>query len=187
MLIQLLIARPQMLGTVVTHTPTWVWGLLAALLALGLSQLAGRAVTLRRVTFMPIAMTAFSLWGMATAFAHSPQYGEVLLVWAGAAAALLALIAPLPAPAGTGYDAATRRFTVPGSWIPLVLIVGIFLTKYVVGVELAMQPALANDSQYTLVAGAIYGAFSGIFAGRAARLWRLALRPATVPAPALSA
>jgi hypothetical protein len=41
-----------------------------------------------------------------------------------------------------------------------------------------MQPALARDSQYTLVTGALYGLFSGIFIGRAARLWRLAFRPA---------
>ena len=65
----------------------------------------------------------------------------------------------------------------PGSWVPLTLIVGIFLTKYVVGVDLAMQLSLAQDSQYTLIVAAIYGTFSGIFMGRAARLWRLALRP----------
>jgi uncharacterized protein YneF (UPF0154 family) len=73
-------------------------------------------------------------------------------------------------------------FTLPTSWVPLLLILGIFLTKYIVGVELAMRPALARDDQYTLVVSVIYGLFSGIFIGRAARLWRLALRSASVPA-----
>ena len=38
MLIQMLVHQPQMLGPVLMHTPTWVWGLLATLTALGLSQ-----------------------------------------------------------------------------------------------------------------------------------------------------
>jgi hypothetical protein len=40
-----------------------------------------------------------------------------------------------------------------------------------------MQPTLANDGQYSLIVGALYGLFSGAFAGRAARLWRLAMQP----------
>ncbi len=40
-----------------------------------------------------------------------------------------------------------------------------------------MQPQLARDAQFTLVTGTLYGVFSGLFAGRAIRLWRLALRP----------
>ena len=72
-------------------------------------------------------------------------------------------------PAGATYDPATRTFFLRGSWIPMALILGIFLTKYVVGVDVAMNPGLARDGQYTLIVGALYGVFSGIFAGRAAR------------------
>lgn len=187
MLIQMIVNRPQMLGTIVVNTPVWVWGLFAALAALGLSQLRNRRVGLGRMSIVPVAMPVFSLWGTASAFAASPQFGDVLLVWAGAAAAMLALIAPLQAPAGTAYDSASRSFAVPGSPIPLLLILAIFLTKYVVGVELAMQPSLAQDGQYTLVYGAISGAFSGVFIGRAARLWRLVLRPTASPATPVTA
>jgi hypothetical protein len=75
----------------------------------------------------------------------------------------------------------------PGSWVPMLLIVGIFLIKYIVGVDLAMQPTLALDSRYVLIVGALYGLFSGIFAGRAARLWRLVARPAAASAQVISA
>ena len=78
------------------------------------------------------------------------------------------------APAGARYCNASRRFDLPGSAMPLVLIMGIFLTKYLVGVELAMQPALARDSAFALQIAALYGAFSGLFVARAMRLWRLA-------------
>lgn len=180
MLIQLIAQKPQILGTIVAQTPSWVWGLLAGLLFLGFTQVAGRTIGSRRVMITPIAMTAFSLLGTATAFGSSQQFLTVLLVWIATAATAAALIAPMAPATGTRYSAASRSFVVPGSWIPLALILGIFLTKYVVGVELAMQPSLARDIQYPLVAAAIYGAFSGIFVGRAARLWRLALRPATI-------
>ena len=71
-----------------------------------------------------------------------------------------------------------------GVFVPLLLIVGIFMVKYVVGVELAMAPRLAHDAQYALVVATLYGAFTGVFVGRAARLWRLALRPAAAGVPA---
>ena len=178
MLIQMLVHQPQMLGPVLQSTPPWVWGLLAALTALGLSQARTRSASLARITFMPVAMIALSLWGTASAFGGSPQFGSVVLAWLAAAAAALAIVAPLAPPSGARYHVATRTFTLPGSWIPMLLILGIFLTKYIVGVELAMQPALAHDASYTLAVGTVYGVFSGLFAGRGARLWRLASRPA---------
>ncbi|WP_296446207.1 DUF6622 family protein [Rhodoferax sp. UBA5149] len=176
MLIQLITQQPQMLAPIVKATPTWVWGLLATLLALGLSQLRARRVSLSRMTLLPVLMTGLSLWGTVSAFAGSPLFAYVLLAWAVGAALMLGFIAPQGPQTGTQYDAASRCFQVPGSWVPLALILGIFLTKYIVGVDLAMQPALAKDGQYTLIIGALYGLFCGTFAARAVRLWRLALR-----------
>ena len=51
---------------------------------------------------------------------------------------------------------------------------GIFFTKYAVGVSLSVAPALALSASFALPVGAAYGAMSGIFLGRALRLWRLA-------------
>lgn len=188
MLIQLVMSQPQALGPIVRNTPPWVWGLFTTLLGLGLSQVRARTVGLRRVTVMPVAMVGLSVWGTISAFGSSPQLGYVLLAWAACTALMVALTAPGAPLAGTQYDAAARSFHVPGSWVPLALILGIFLTKYIVGVELALQPALALDGPYALIVGALYGVFSGIFAGRAACLWRLALRPAPINAtPVLNA
>ena len=69
--------------------------------------------------------------------------------------------------------AASKR--VPGSAVPLALMMGIFLTKYAVGVTLAMHLVQAGDLAFAMSLSALYGAFSGVFAARAARLWRLAL------------
>ena len=189
MLLQLIAQHPQALAQVVKNTPVWVWGLLAGLTALGLSQLRTRTVGALRTAIIPVAMTGLSLYGMVFAFGASPLLGYVLLAWLIGAAVMMAVVAPMAAPANAAYDSAQRSFRVPGSLVPLMLILGIFLTKYVVGVDLAMQPGLAQDGTYTVIVGGLYGAFSGIFAGRAARLGRLAFRPATPIAttPGLSA
>lgn len=179
MLIQLLLQQPHALGAVLKNTPAWVWGLLAALLALGLSQVRARQVSQIRMTIMPLAMTGLSLWGTASAFGKSALFGYVVLAWLASALVVGGLIAMTRPSAGTRHDAASRSFWIPGSWLPLALILGIFLTKYVVGVDLVMQPGLAQDGRYALVVGALYGICSGAFAGRSARLWRLALRPDT--------
>ena len=176
MLIQLLIDHPQALGPVLQNTPKWVFGLLAALLALGLSQIRTREVGLMRMTLLPVIMTGLSLWGTISAFQNSSQFTGVMIVWALGALLMLGLLASRGPQAGAAWHADTASFHLPGSWTPLVLILGIFLTKYVVGVDLAMQPALAQDGSYSLFVGGLYGVFSGIFFGRSVRLWRMAFR-----------
>jgi len=163
-----------MMLRILTNTPTWVWGLLAALLALGISQMFTRTAGLARVMLLPAAMTGLALYGIVSAFGAAPA---TLLAWCTAAALALPALLARPMPAGIRYDTATRRFTLPGSALPLLLILGIFLTKYAVGATLAMQPTLANESVFTLTVAVLYGLFSGIFLGRALRLWRLAKRP----------
>ena len=175
MLIQIAIHQPQMLWSIVQGTPHWVWALLAALLWLGGSQLLPRRVGLRRALLAPLALAAFSAWGLASAFATQRAAGA-LLTWllAMALAASISLALRRAPPAGVRYDAQALRFALPGSPVPLALILGIFLTKYLVGVELALQPALAHDAALALAIAALYGVFNGIFVARAARLWRLA-------------
>ena len=162
-----------MLMQILLHTPVWVWGLLAVMLALGFKQTRSGLVGLPRITLMPLAMVALSAYGTVSAFGATPG---VLLAWLAAAAALATFITLQALPAGTRFDTATQSLFVPGSWTPMALILGIFCTKYFVGVSTSMQPALLHDTAFTLGFSALYGAFSGTFAARAARLLRLALR-----------
>lgn len=157
--------------SILTHTPYWVFGLFAALAALGISQCVQREVTLQRMTLVPLAMVGLSLYGTVSVF--GAQF-HVLALWAAAAAASALAVFSRRAAAGTRYDAARRTFTVPGSIVPLLLIMGIFCTKYGVNVALALHPAPAHNPQFAAAVSAVYGAFSGVFAARAARLWKLA-------------
>ena len=174
MLLQTLVNHPQVIGPVLKGTPTWVWGLLAGLAVLGYTQARDRTASLLRIAIMPVVMTTLSIWGMVSAFGNSPMFGWVTLTWMFAGAVMLALIGVQDAPKGTTYDPLSRTFFMHGSLVPMALILGIFLTKYIVGVDTAMNPGLARDSQYMLVVGGLYGLFSGVFAGRALRLIKLA-------------
>lgn len=173
MLIDIATHQPQMLLSIVRQTPLWVWGLLAALLALGLGQLRPREAGLPRVLLMPLGMAAFSVYGLASAFGTHPAGTLGAWLLAALLVAGASLLWSLQAPAGVRYYAGEARFHLPGSGVPLLLILGIFFTKYIVGVELALQPALVRDSAFTLQVAALYGVFNGIFLARAARLWRL--------------
>lgn len=162
-----------MLMQILTYTPGWVYALFALLLWLGGRQLRAGQVPLARTVGLATAMSALSLYGAASVFGGQPL---ALLCWAAAAALSLGFMLQRPVPEGTCYEAPTRRFVLPGSAVPLVLMMGIFFTKYAVGVSTNLHPALVRDTAFALVVCGLYGAFCGIFAGRALRLWRLATR-----------
>src|SRR5699024_912791 len=130
------------------------------------------------VAIMPAAMTAFSAWSNASAFGASPHRAEVFAAWLLAAAAV-ALAVGATRVAAT-YDPARREYALPGSAVPLLLSDGIFLVKWGVGGELALQPMRVADSGFALAIASIYGIFNGLFVGRFLRLARLARRPAPV-------
>jgi hypothetical protein len=113
---------------------------------------------------------------------RSPHLAGAVAAWTVAGSIAFAVLAP-----GRGaaqFDPVRRSYRLPGSVVPLLLIMGIFLVKYVVGVELAMAPQLVQDAPYALTVATLYGAFTSVFVGRAWRLWRLALRPAAAGVPA---
>ena len=166
-----------MIAQILINTPLWVWGLLAALLALGFSQARSRTAGVARITLLPLGLGAFSLYGTVSAFGATPT---VIGSWLAATTLLLLVVTQMPVPTGTRYDSARRQFQLPGSWVPMALIMGIFLTKYVVGVSLVMQPELKANANFSLAIGTLYGVYSGIFAGRTVRLIRL-IRPVLQP------
>jgi len=158
---------------ILSSTPRWVFLLFAVLLWLGARQLLAGRVSLLRITVLPVAMTGLALYGVLSAFGDSPG---ALVGWIVAAVSLAALVLQRPLPATTRYDAARRTFHLAGSVVPLALMMGIFFTKYVVGVALAMHPELAQQHDLAMAIGTLYGVFSGVFAGRGMRLWKLAMR-----------
>ena len=170
-----------MLLQIIVHTPRWVFAVFLLLLCLGARQLVAHDLDLNRVTLMSLAMGALSIYGVVSVFGDSPIS---LTAWAVTAAVLLALVLQHSLPSAKRYGATRRRFRSDGSPVPLALMMGIFLTKYGVGVALALHPELRRHAAFGLAVPALYGAFSGVSTARTVRLWRLALRSDAMPAAA---
>jgi len=160
------------IGAIVSHTPPYVWAILAALVALGSLQLRDQRVPRMRLLVAPFALGAFSLWGASRAFGlHAGVLGAWLL---GLALALLANRA-LQWPRAVRPDG--DGFVVAGSPWPLALMLAIFMLRYAVAVTLVFHPAWAADAGFSGAMALLYGSLSGLFAARAVRILTSGPRP----------
>ena len=152
-----------MLLQVIQHTPVWVWGLFVALVAYGLSQTRDRAVSLTRVTILPVVLLALSFWGVVSTFAHATI---AILAWGVGVTTAIALGHRLLRVRGAAWSPETGLLHVPGSWLPLAMMVALFLIKWGVGATLAINHAMAGHTAFGAACGLAYGSFSGLFAAR---------------------
>lgn len=155
------------LPMILNQVPTWVWGLLLALIALGLSQARDRWVSAARLRRMPLAFLAFSAWSTVGAFGW--QALTVLGFLAGLSATRQLVMAS-GWPGAARHDAARDAYFVPGSWAPLAVMMGIFALKFLMGMTLAMSPQLAQQAGVLLGASALNGALGSLFLARSRNL-----------------
>ena len=160
-----------MILQILIHTPLWVWALLAALLVLGLCQRRARRVRRGQLLALPLALLALGLWSMAPGFISQPMSA---VLWLGAIVAATTLGLRLPRPAATRWLADEARLFLPGSWLPLLLIVAIFSLRYAVGVGQVLHPEWRGMALVQWPLALLFGALSGIFLGRALGLMQLA-------------
>lgn len=180
MLIQTLIEHPSSVVHIVARTPLWVGGLLLALLALGYSQSKTRLVHPLRTLLMPLAMLALSLSSMLSAFGATRWLPLVLLTWLVCAGGVVALIGERARSWEDRWDTASGKLHIAGSWTPMCIIATIFLIRYGVNVEMAMNPKMAQSGSALLWIGMLYGLTMGLGVARWRSLW--ALRPAKMNA-----
>lgn len=159
-----------MFVAIVSRTPVWVWVLLVALVALGLTQTRTRLVTPVRATVLPVVMMGLSLFGVLSTFGAKPW---PIGAWLGALVATTLVAEALGAWRGTTWSVAASMFKVPGSWLPMVVIMSIFAVKFYVGVRVAMQPELKQAAHFSLIVCLVYGVFSGLFLARGVTFWTL--------------
>jgi hypothetical protein len=82
--------------------------------------------------------------------------------------ALIGVIAGMAIASRTAFavDPVQRSVTLPGSIVPLALIVVTFAMKFWIGFEVATSAGLARDSGYVVLDGLVSGIVAGVFAGR---------------------
>ncbi len=163
----------QILAQILSHTPPWVWGVLVLLVALGLMARRSRVMPLGRVLVMP---AIFLCWGVATLGQRSGGAAALIALWAA-----MLLVGAVPgwrwAPSAQARpEPGSRRLMVPGSLVPLVLGLGIFVVKYVLAVALGMQ--LAEPMLLRSVDLGLSGLMAGFFLAGLARLLLRLRQPA---------
>jgi len=152
------------------HTPVWVYGLLVGLIALGYVQTRARHVSKTRAFVLPMIMVAFSLMGVLTAFGFSLTS---IALWALGLALVAYIGSRSFAVKGVRFNEVSGHFYLPGSWAPMLVIVTIFITKYIVGVMTALHAPLLNHVGFVIALSFLYGCFSGFFSARALALWQV--------------
>lgn len=162
---------------IIRHTPIWVFGLLAGMVAIGFRLSKTRELSLQRMVALPlifIALSAYSLWNNLGPNAFG------MFAW------VLGVIVALPVAFALPHPKA-RRLTndtasVSGSWAPLALMLGIFCTRYLVSAAVSVHPALREAAEFAIAAGLAYGFWSGIFLARALLMLRQVLTRNTLQA-----
>ncbi|WP_306395510.1 DUF6622 family protein [Telluria beijingensis] len=149
---------------ILSHTPLYVWAILAFLVWRGVVEMREREIALSRMAVLPLVMLVLSLHDIALKLGLGPAS---LGAWF---AGCLIMVAPAWKLGSTRIAAVTApgHVLVRGSVLPLLVMMAIFGTKYATSVMLALQPAAVQ--QVKLAICGLYGVFSGWFIGRLLRV-----------------
>jgi len=152
---------------IIRHTPPWVWAILAAIVVLGALQMRDQRPARLRVLLLPLGLGAYSAWGALSLFGAAPG---VIAAWLAGALGLALASRTLPWARGVRHDPAGDRIHVPGTVWPLLLMLAVFAVRYAVVVTLVCHHEWAADAAFAAAVAGLYGALSGVFAGRALAL-----------------
>ena len=152
-----------MIQQILSNTPVWVWAILAFLLYRGMLASLDRETSLKKVFIIPLVMLALSLQGIVSAFGAG---SSAMLSWLAALVVGAGLTWQFFNQDSVSADPQREVVLQRGSWIPLILMMGIFFTKYAVGVTLALHSAYRQEPLFVTVVCALYGLFNGIFIGK---------------------
>lgn len=152
--------------------PVWVPAVLLALLALGYRLSRTRTVRPSALAAIAMAMFAFSLYGVASAFGIDLP---ALLVWLAAYAA--AAIGGARMVSSAGMAKVGTQVSIPGSWFPMALLVSIFAAKFVLGFAAGVHSPILHDPSFVMGMSAVLGVLSGGFGARAVAVHRFAKAP----------
>ena len=153
-----------MLIQILTHTPLYVWAILAFLVQRGMIAMRDRDLEIRKLVMIPAVMLVLSLQDMNAKFGLG---GLALAAWAVAAAGM-ALLAGLSGARRIEASNVPGSVRVRGSRLPLVMMMAVFFTKYVASVTLSVAPQLRHDTLFACAVCALFGVFNGWFLGRLA-------------------
>jgi hypothetical protein len=151
---------------ILVNTPIWVFALLAYLIWQGCQSLQSRTQPIWRMLIVPLV---FFLTGLSR-LVMAPDNGvEPLLAWF-VAALLFVSLALYRDVRLLAVDRKSGQITRPGSAIPLIRNITVFVLQYAVAVATAMK--LEPHAVVAIIGHAVSGASAGYFSGWAVALLR---------------
>jgi hypothetical protein len=151
---------------ILAHTPIWVFALLGYLVWQGYQALRTRTLPLWRMLIVPLV---FFLMGLSRLVLARNNGWEPLLAWL-VAALLFVSLALYRGARLLAVDREKGLVTRPGSPIPLIRNITVFLLQYGIAVAAALH--LDGHIAAAVIGRAISGATAGYFAGRTVSLLR---------------
>ena len=155
---------------IIKHTPIWVFILLIALIYLGYSQSKSRYVSQNTIFILPFIMILLSLFGVISTFGIGAGIG--ILLWIFSFIMTFVISNKLFKINNVRYNYKEKTFFIKGSWVPMVLIMFIFLIKYIVGAMTAMDVDIVNSIEFFYIIIILYGIISGIFLSRTILIYK---------------
>ena len=149
--------------TVLSHTPIWVWTLLALLISRGVAAMRPREVSPSRILIVPVV---FLIWGLSGMFGADGLAIKLALFVGAALLGLACGIGLASLPPAPRLSRATGLLAMPGSSVPLILIGLAFASKYVGAVALALNSDPTVHAEIAAALAAVGGLFAGLFWGR---------------------
>lgn len=154
---------------ILASTPVWVWGALLLIVLIGVRRTQDRIVTTPRLVFMPLIILGLAVSNLATAAASGM----------GMTGAAIGLLAGMAAGVAIEDRAGAKRASqgvllIKGEWVSLVVVLAIFLVRYVSIVVSTVDPALAAGDAYHFATALLSGFFAALTLARTALRLRLA-------------
>lgn len=160
-------------GTILAHTPLWVWPLYALLLALGFQRTRDSTIPLYRALILPLVVALLAISTFVGGGISGLPATLVGLTIGGAAGWRLER-------QGFTHRLAGGRIWLRGEWWSFSQLVLVLIFRYVTNVVGAMDPVLNADPVWHLTTLGISTGLSGMFLGRAAARLRVYLAFAPV-------
>lgn len=144
-------------------TPLWVFILFFSLLAIGFKQSKNRTTSRRALLAFPCVMIFYSSFDLVF------NIGVTFIgmtVWAIGLFLAWKISHRLLTPDITYCENNSEQFNVKGSWLPLMVIIGIFTIKYIQGAITALSPEITKNFYFIGFFSFFNGVFLGLFSAR---------------------
>ena len=147
-----------MIIEIIKGTPMWVYLLFALLIYKGVIATKPKTVKLSKLFIMPVVF----LYLMGRKMSYNPTYFLIFLVVGCFIGLLIYKNVKIKA------DKEQKIIQLPGSIVPIILIIIAFAKGYFIGYTTAVHPEIAKTVCFTIGVAIASGILSGIFIGRTA-------------------